>query len=111
MSKTWKFNNKKFLKVLYYTGIVGFIIPFVGKALDCLAFGQCMLAGIQWITIGLFGLVALGLYLILDMKKPKTNAYEVNKLSLKWIIIIGNIYIGMIVMLILFLIVMWLLRP
>lgn len=85
MSKFWNLNNKKWL---WWTGLIGFFLPLI---FSLIAAGL----GKSYYTARLYPLflfITPVLYLIFDRKKPKTKDYHIEKVYMKWILIMGNIY-------------------
>jgi hypothetical protein len=90
MVKTWNLNNKKWL---YWTGEIGFLIPLI----------LMMVVGNGAFSIyPLFLIITPILYFIFDRKKPKTKNYQIEKVYLKWILVIGNFYFIVSVLILIF---------
>lgn len=66
MAEVWDLSKKKWL---YWTAVIGFIITF-----------QVYL----WIIGGI-------LYIACDKGKPKTQNYQISKVSEKYIMVVGNL--------------------
>ncbi len=94
MAKTW--NLMKF-KWLYWTGVIGFFasIPIsIGSTVVATARGTSSSVGVM----PLFWLIGLALAFF-DRKKQATKSYQIEKKSVKYMIVVGNIYLVIIAVL------------
>ena len=96
MSKIWNFSNKKWL---LWTGFIGinasWALPLGANIINA---GKEINSGGTAGASVLFWLPPLILYITCDRKKPKTKNYQIERVSTKAIIILGNIYLFIILL-------------